>query len=223
MAQRLRIIAPTLLGGTNIIISGKGVCRVREKGGEMFDKAPYELYHNQGVVPSSVVDDTDDYVKIWAGGPEAGNDEQQKVALDAVPDSGNAKLSFGGQTTAALDHDSSEAAIKSALEGLSSIGSGNIEVTGSFLDEEILVKFIDDLGKQDVGAITVVDNNLLDGATPVVATVTVEDNGSVAKPLDPDMDLCGVYQLVSVGGYTSPGGNSIKYLEKVETVRNKNT
>ena len=44
---------------------------------------------------------------------------------------GDFTLSFGGQTTAALLYNATSTSIKTALEGLSSIGSGKVSVTGT--------------------------------------------------------------------------------------------
>lgn len=44
---------------------------------------------------------------------------------------GDFTLTFGGHTTAAIAHDASAATVQSALEGLPSVGAGNVAVTGT--------------------------------------------------------------------------------------------
>jgi hypothetical protein len=48
-----------------------------------------------------------------------------------TPSAGTFTISFGGQTTAALAHNASAAAIQTAITGLTSVGSGNATVTAS--------------------------------------------------------------------------------------------
>lgn len=56
-------------------------------------------------------------------------DEVQTITVDAT--GGTFTVSFGGQTTAALAFDVSAADLQTALQGLSSIGSGNATVSGT--------------------------------------------------------------------------------------------
>jgi hypothetical protein len=55
-------------------------------------------------------------------------DAIQSLTVDAS--GGQFKLSFGADTTADLAHDATAAQVQSALRGLSSIGAGNVTVTG---------------------------------------------------------------------------------------------
>lgn len=48
-----------------------------------------------------------------------------------APSAGTFTLTFGAQTTGALSYAAAAAAVQAALEGLSSIGSGNVSVRGS--------------------------------------------------------------------------------------------
>lgn len=64
MSRRMQVLNPaTALAGTNIILTGKGVKRVA-KLGELFDRCPYELLHNQGVLPSTVKVGAPDFIDI---------------------------------------------------------------------------------------------------------------------------------------------------------------
>ena len=55
-------------------------------------------------------------------------DAVQQVALTGS--SGTFTLTFGGQTTAAIAYNATAATVQSALQSLSSIGSGNVLVSG---------------------------------------------------------------------------------------------
>src|SRR5262249_41925037 len=52
-------------------------------------------------------------------------DEVQTVTLTGNPTGGTFTLTFSGQTTAAIAYNASAATVQSALQALSSIGSGN--------------------------------------------------------------------------------------------------
>lgn len=62
------------------------------------------------------------------GGTPAVND-QQKLSTSSSPD-GTFTITFGGQTTSTLHLISTASAVSTALQALSSIGSGNVAVTG---------------------------------------------------------------------------------------------
>ena len=55
----------------------------------------------------------------------------QKVTFSGEPTSGKWQLTFGGQTTAELAHNVSAATVQGELEGLSTIGAGNVGVAGT--------------------------------------------------------------------------------------------
>ena len=57
-------------------------------------------------------------------------DAVQTVKLTGSPTGGTFTLSFGGQTTSGIGYNASAATVDSALEGLSSIGSGNVAGDG---------------------------------------------------------------------------------------------
>lgn len=85
---------------------------------------PAEAYESviHGRLPASKT-----YPKGTILGEKIGINEFVTIIVDA--DDGTFTVSFGGETTAALDHDVSAAALQTALEGLDSIGAGNISVT----------------------------------------------------------------------------------------------
>lgn len=226
MSHRIRVKEITQLSGKNIVLTGKGVARVKGEGGELFDRCPYEDAHHQGVLPSDVVSGSQDSVDVFVGGPEEGRDEEQTITLDAAPDDGDITFVFDGEETSALGDDASETDIKNALEALSTIGSGNVEVTGDFGDQEVIVKFVNDLGKKNVSLLVVGTNNLEASATPVVVDIDQTVIGTSGEEILPEMDLNGVYQLVldDAGDpieFTTQGGNVLNLLEKVEFIRNE--
>lgn len=61
----------------------------------------------------------------------AGKSEVQRIAIVGTATSGNFTLSFRGQTTGNIAYNANAATVQSALEGLSTIGSGNVTVSGT--------------------------------------------------------------------------------------------
>lgn len=83
---------------------------------------------------------------------------------------GTFTLTFGGDETAALDFDASAAEIESALEALSSVGTGNVSASGGPLNSSpVTVEFIDELGAVRHSRMTV-DDAGLDGDLVVSAS-----------------------------------------------------
>ena len=109
------------------------------------------------------------------GGLIAPVDEIQQVTVDAT--GGTFKLSFGGQTTDALAFDISAAGLKSALENLSSIGSGNVTVSQS--GNVYRVSFVNGLGAQDVELLAADDSGLTNGLGSA-DTMNVVDSGNTS-------------------------------------------
>jgi len=82
---------------------------------------------------------------------------------------GTFTLSFGGQTTTALAYDAPASAVDAALEVLSTIGTGNVAVTG--IDGgPYRIEFTGTLAATNVGAVTADDGELI-GTTPVISVV----------------------------------------------------
>ncbi len=60
----------------------------------------------------------------------SGLDEIQQVAITGSPTGGSFTLTFGGQTTAAIQWNDTAATVQTRLAALSSIGAGNVGVSG---------------------------------------------------------------------------------------------
>lgn len=78
-------------------------------------------------------------------------------------------LTFGGQTTASIPQAATAAQVQAALEALSTIGVGNVSVTGS-AGGPYTVTFIGTLGGTDVGNVTTTPTGGTGTVTPAVAT-----------------------------------------------------
>jgi len=107
-----------------------------------------------------------------------GNNEIQKITFQTVPDSGTFKIKFDTETTNAIPYDTLVGNIKTELEFFSSIGVGNINVSGDF-STGFSLEFIGSLAKQDIqNEFEIVDNLLFRTNAPVSVEIIEELKGT---------------------------------------------
>lgn len=161
----------TWLGGTHGIYN----CRTVAPAADLFTSADYPT----GVVPSGtplgVVTSTG---KV---GPYTGDSTDE---VQTITEGGSGLTSFtltyAGQTTASIDDDATAAQVQAALEALSNIGAGNVQVTGGPLATgPFSVKFVGDLANTNVDQMT---------ATPTGGTGTVTIATGTAGGADASSD-----------------------------------
>lgn len=99
---------------------------------------------------------------------QAEYDEVQTVTVTGVPTGGTFILRFGGQNTSAIAYNASASAVQTALQALSSIGSGNALVTGAN-GGPWTVEFAGTLGYASQALITLQTNSLTGGSSPSVS------------------------------------------------------
>lgn len=110
------------------------------------------------------------------GGPtgylvnNAGTNEQQTITFSAAIVSGSYKLVFRGQTTATISTYTAAAA-QAALEALTTIGTGNISVTGTTASGPFTAAFQGALAGIDQPAISSTANTLM-ATGPAAITIT---------------------------------------------------
>lgn len=102
--------------------------------------------------------------------------EVQTISLGSAT-AGSITITFNGQTTSSLPFNSTAAAVQTALQALSTIGSGNVTVTGGPLPALITLTFGGVFTGVDVPQVTVTPTGLT-GGTVAVATTTQGDGGS---------------------------------------------
>ena len=120
-------------------------------------------------------------------------------------------LTFGGQTTTSIDDDATAAQVEAALEALSTIGEGNIEVTGGPLASgPFTFRFVGDLAGTDVGSITSTPTGGTGTVTIAVTTAgnqgldgfvwhDVDASGDPVAAILTDVTIVAEYLPVSVG------------------------
>lgn len=94
-----------------------------------------------------------------------GTNEVQTVTVDGSPTGGTFDLTYAGET-ATVAYNVSAAALKSALEGLSTIGSGNVDVSKA--SNVYTVTFKGGLANTNVALMTADGANLTGGTSPDV-------------------------------------------------------
>lgn len=134
--------------------------------------------------------------------------ELQTVVPDTTPTSGGFDWTFEGQTASILFNDNN-AAILAKLEALTSIGAGNVAVSGVVDATGLGITFQGTLGGLPQNLATIANNTLDDGA-PVAITNTVQAEGSKAKT--PDLELT----AENTGSIAAPAG-TLTVIESVVT------
>lgn len=113
-------------------------------------------------------------------------DNLQTITISGAPTAGDFTLTYKAQTTAPIAFDATAAAVQSALEALSTIGVGNVSVTGGpGPDTPWVVAFVGTLA-QDTTAMTADGSGLSGGTSPAVALA------SSSFPYTQIFDICAV-------------------------------
>lgn len=106
--------------------------------------------------------------------------EKQRIVINGAPTGGTYTLRFNygmtPQTTSALAFDASVSAVQAALEALSSIGAGNVEVTGTA--SSYVVEFKGSLAGVDVPELVPDWASLTGGSSVTITSTTIIDGRS---------------------------------------------
>lgn len=97
--------------------------------------------------------------------------EKQTVTITGTPTGGTFTLTFGGQTTGTIAYNAAAATVEAALELLSTIGQGNVQVTGN-AGGPYTVEFVGQLQNSNVADMTASGAGLTGGTSPSVTIAT---------------------------------------------------
>lgn len=107
--------------------------------------------------------------------PEQTN-EVQRIEFLGTVSGGTFALTFDEQTTEAIDYDATATEVRSALEALSNINSGDVEVEA--YEGLYIVQFTGQYAGQDVPLISISSNSLLGVYNTIITANTIwEDSG----------------------------------------------
>jgi len=123
---------------------------------------------------STVIFETQEAGTIQAG---SGQNPLYSVEFNSLPDAGAFTLTYDGQTTPNIPSGSSAAFIQSQLEGLSSIGAGNVSVSGDF-SSNIAIELVNTLAETEGLGLTAT-STLTNLTVPVEAVVNTQQIGSL--------------------------------------------
>jgi len=103
--------------------------------------------------------------------------EIQRIIISGTPTGGTYTLTFDGQTTGNLNHNTTAAAVRTALEGLSNVDSGDVACTGgdhpgSFIEVEFTGQYLE----TDVAEMTST-SSLTGGSSPTITITTIVAGG----------------------------------------------
>lgn len=110
-----------------------------------------------------------------------GTDEVQTATITGTPTGGTFQLSYGGVASASIAYNAASATVQTALEGISTIGAGNITVSGS-AGGPYTITFKNALGGGDVSLLTLSTNALTGGTTPSVNIVETTPGVAAGSP-----------------------------------------
>jgi hypothetical protein len=102
----------------------------------------------------------------WDPAATADANDVQSLTLIGAPTGGTFTLTFGNQTTGSIAYNATAANVQSALEALTSIGSGNVICTGGPLPNAITITFQGTLGNSPQPTLAGSNNNLTGGTGP---------------------------------------------------------
>lgn len=140
--------------------------------------------------------------------------EVQVLTPSGTISGGTFTLTYAGETTDALDWDSTAGEIQDALEALPTIGSGNIAGTGGPINTDpVTLTFQNDLASMDVAQIT--RHIVLTGTDPLITiTTTVEGNDGLIGADDTTLNVSG--SEVVETGHTLHVGDEDIFVEAVD-------
>jgi hypothetical protein len=116
----------------------------------------------------------------------SGVNDVQTLSLGGAPAGGTFALSFGGQTTTAISFNATAAQVQSALQALSSIGTGNVVCAAGPLPGNVTITFGGALAAHAQAVIGVAANNLTGPGPQIAHTTTGIGINSITVPVDAD-------------------------------------
>lgn len=110
--------------------------------------------------------------------------EAEPVAASNV-EAGSYTLTLGAETTASISYNDDTAAVQAALEALSNIGAGNVDVTAE--TDGFTIEFISDLANQPIDELVITPTGMKQKADTV--TVDIVQEGIADDPTDVDVSM----------------------------------
>jgi P22 coat protein - gene protein 5 len=107
------------------------------------------------------------------------SNEVQTATITGSPTGGTFTLTYSGQTTSGIAYNATANTVKTALQALSTVGNGNVSVSGS-AGGPYTVTFQGDLAGVNAAAMTASGAGLTGGSSPAVNIATATAGGDAA-------------------------------------------
>jgi len=107
------------------------------------------------------------------------SNEVQTATITGSPTGGTFTLTYSGQTTAGIPYNATANTVKNNIQGLSTVGTGNVSVTGS-AGGPYTITFQQDLAGVNAAAMTASGAGLTGGSSPNVNIATATAGGDAA-------------------------------------------
>lgn len=161
--------AATLRGAIAVWVGGTGNVLVTKDGADFLVEFTGSLA-GEAVTYGALIQTEAATVTIGVeqSASDEGENEVQSLAIEHGPTGGTFTLTYSGQTTSGIAYNANAAAVQSALEGLSNIASGDVEVTGT--NPNFAIEFKANLGLSDVPLMTSDFSSLTGSSIAVVVT-----------------------------------------------------
>lgn len=102
--------------------------------------------------------------------------EKQTLTITGSPTGGTFTITYDGQTTSGIAYNASASDVQTALEALSSIGTGNVVCTGGALPgSDVVIEYVKDLGQQSLALATADGSGLTGGTSPDASISETQD------------------------------------------------
>src|SRR5439155_24369457 len=136
---------------------------------------------------------------------QSGNgNELQQLAFNGTLSGGTFTISFAGRTTSAINSGASAATVQTALQAITTVGSGNVQVLGgpvSGANPTLLLKFTGGLANSNLAQATV--SNSLTGVTSITATTLADGIGNEVQNLTFGSSITGGTYTITFNGQTT--------------------
>lgn len=212
------------LFGSGIVLDDPGATAAQPDGEDGGSLDAYSSYDGRNIavityeakLTDTATTDVDDVVRgetitnqavlVSYAGAEGAEDHtasQNEVQTITPTDTligGTYTLSFDGQTTGPISFDAGNADVKAALESLSTIGAGNIQVSGGGLaNGPLTVTFVGDLADTNVAEITIDESAL----SLLAVTSTTEGATNEIQRLATTGNVVGGFFTLTFGAETT--------------------
>lgn len=157
-----------------------------------------------GGAPAAAGQFKDVAVERLEEGLSAARNEFQTVSISGGPTGGTFTLTFKGVTTGTIAYNAAASAVQTALEAISTIGSGGVSVKGGALPgAAVYVEFLAPKVTGDLPLLTANGSGLTGGSSPAVAVArTLPANSEARSQFDAGLSAGGKVPTPSAVVYT---------------------